>query len=133
MRLPVDLLIWVKNEAVRNRMAMTAVIEGVLKRHRAALGNGQGSEAAGGVNVRCPMCGADAFYSRPMDRFVHIDGSANQDCWRRMTSGEKCGCDGECLVVHGEHYPDAHEPCNSGMHMTPSGNSGTACLRCSED
>lgn len=29
----------------------------------------------------CPVCGESALYATDLDRYVHIDGSSNRDCW----------------------------------------------------
>lgn len=36
----------------------------------------------------CPECGKEAVLVLSMDRFVHLDGSDNGDCWDAGLSGE---------------------------------------------
>lgn len=33
-------------------------------------------------SVVCPACGKDSVLVQSLTRFVHVDGSANDDCWR---------------------------------------------------
>lgn len=35
----------------------------------------------------CPRCKKPAFYRRTEDRFYHLDGSCNRDCWLECTRG----------------------------------------------
>lgn len=37
----------------------------------------------------CPMCGQLSLYVAQLDRYVHINGSSNHDCWLRFLRGEK--------------------------------------------
>lgn len=36
---------------------------------------------------RCP-CGRNGWYIRALDRYVHVDGSANTACWVALARGE---------------------------------------------
>jgi hypothetical protein len=29
----------------------------------------------------CPACGRESVYVRDLDRFLHLDGSGNRECW----------------------------------------------------
>lgn len=53
-------------------------------------GNSRTSEGAGRPFdlLPCPACGVESFYRRTMDRFYHLDGSDNLDCWVSCTRGE---------------------------------------------
>lgn len=35
----------------------------------------------------CPACGQSAYYAKTLDRYVHVDGSANRLCWVYVTAG----------------------------------------------
>lgn len=37
---------------------------------------------------KCPACGSRSLLVRQLDRYVHIDGSENHDCWLRISRGE---------------------------------------------
>lgn len=34
---------------------------------------------------RCPVCDESAMYVPSLDRFVHLDGSANEACWIELS------------------------------------------------
>lgn len=36
----------------------------------------------------CPACGQPSIYTWALDRFVHIDGTDNRDCWYRLIRRE---------------------------------------------
>ncbi|MFP8882619.1 hypothetical protein [Streptomyces mangrovi] len=46
------------------------------------------SESDSSKTVRCPACTADSIYVHQLDRYVHLDGSANRPCWLAITRGE---------------------------------------------
>lgn len=107
---------------------MATVVQELVDGRRGALGMGGTDQPTGET---CPACRAESFYHRGMDRYVHADGSGNQDCWWRITSGKvPCTCEGGCRPEEGEDYLKDHQSCNGGMHMTWSENSGTYCGRC---
>ena len=44
-----------------------------------------------GWHVVCPVCRARAVYSRDLDRYFHVDGSVNVQCWVAISRGEHPG------------------------------------------
>jgi hypothetical protein len=38
--------------------------------------------------VACPVCDRRSVYNRDEDRFFHLDGSANAECWCAISRGE---------------------------------------------
>jgi hypothetical protein len=50
------------------------------------LGNSHGWRDVGDV-VACPVCERRSVYSRGEDRFFHLDGSANAECWCYISRG----------------------------------------------
>jgi len=88
VRLRVSILEWLKVEALRRRTSMAEVLESAAQRWRDGYGRGSGVHP-----IACPVCGADAYYCREPDRFVHANGSANAACWREILSGKVPGDD----------------------------------------
>lgn len=41
----------------------------------------------GGAAVPCPVCNADGWYVRGLDRVVHLDGGSNRACWAQISNG----------------------------------------------
>lgn len=35
----------------------------------------------------CPVCARPSILYQPLDRFLHLDGSSNVECWHALTSG----------------------------------------------
>lgn len=125
-RLDIGALEWLKLEGLRRRTPMGTVVQELIDARRGALGMGGTDHPTGEV---CPACRSASFYHRGMDRYVHTDGSDNRDCWRRLTEGATCACEGDCRDDIG--LTD-HQPCRGGMHMTWSYSSGTPCGRCQD-
>jgi len=40
------------------------------------------------TTLHCPGCGSPALYIRQLDRYVHSDGTLNDDCWVACTRGD---------------------------------------------
>jgi hypothetical protein len=38
--------------------------------------------------VACPVCARRSTYDRDSDRYFHLDGSANAECWCAISRGE---------------------------------------------
>lgn len=36
----------------------------------------------------CPVCLRESWYWRALDRYIHVDGSANVDCWVYIARGD---------------------------------------------
>jgi hypothetical protein len=36
----------------------------------------------------CPVCGRGSFYHRGLDRYFHLDGCGNVECWVHISRGE---------------------------------------------
>ena len=36
----------------------------------------------------CPCCGGESIYSRDLDRYLHLDGTGNRECWVAISRGE---------------------------------------------
>ncbi len=51
------------------------------------LDNPRGWRHVGDV-VACPVCSRRSVYSRELDRFFHLDGSANRFCWVAISRGD---------------------------------------------
>jgi hypothetical protein len=50
------------------------------------IGNDRGWRLVGDV-VACPVCERRAVYNRGEDRFFHLDGSTNAECWCYISRG----------------------------------------------
>jgi hypothetical protein len=50
------------------------------------LDNSRGWRVVGDVVV-CPVCERRSVYNRGEDRFFHLDGSANAECWCAISGG----------------------------------------------
>lgn len=50
------------------------------------LDNSRGWRLIGDVVV-CPVCQRRSVYSREQDRFFHLDGSTNAQCWCYISQG----------------------------------------------
>jgi len=61
-------------------------ITGSVTLHRFTCERGQ--PLPGEPDGACPACGFDSIYARQLDRFFHIDGSDNIDCWCAISRGD---------------------------------------------
>jgi hypothetical protein len=52
------------------------------------LDNPRGWRRHVGDAVSCPACSRRSVYSRELDRFFHLDGTANRFCWVAISRGE---------------------------------------------
>lgn len=52
-----------------------------LNDHRQLGGEGRFDEVA------CPVCGRESFYRGDRDRYFHVWGEDNRECWAAITSG----------------------------------------------
>lgn len=39
------------------------------------------------VTEPCPVCGQASYLSAQLDRYIHLDGSANRSCWVVLSRG----------------------------------------------
>jgi hypothetical protein len=41
-----------------------------------------------GWHPACPACERPSFYHRELDRYFHVDGTTNRQCWCAISRGE---------------------------------------------
>lgn len=66
-----------------------------------------------GDAVVCPVCERRSVYNREQDRFFHLDGSANAECWCFISRG---GLQPREILAGGSGDGDEHQAAACGRN-----------------
>jgi len=56
--------------------------------------------------VPCPVCGLNSFYRYTMDRYYHVLGKDNRECWIAISNGSFKNDDDRTIDRHGHPIPN---------------------------